>query len=96
MSRDADDVRRELHEFIKEHTPFDTEPPDGTPDAGFPTAWVLLVEFQGSDGQRWMSKLSADAMGEEELPAWTLRGLCFEVAHHWKFIFQGDDDEAEG
>lgn len=77
----ADSAREELHRAIGEVTPFGDEDED-MPDAGVLTGWVLVAEWQGTDGNRWLSKLSGSAAGKG-LPSWQERGFCNEVVHHW-------------
>ena len=73
--------REILHAAISEITPFDNE--EDVPDTGVLTGWVLVAEWQGDDGNRWLSKLSGNATGDQGLPSWTERGLCNEVVSHW-------------
>lgn len=80
----AENTRSVLHAAVSSVTPFDEEEADDEmPDAGVVVGWVIVAEWQGSDGQRWLSKVSADATGERRLPDWTERGLCAEVIFNW-------------
>lgn len=63
--------------------PFDTDQDESLPESGVVTGWVLVAEWQGDDGERWLSKLSGNATGDRSLPAWTSRGMCSEVVHNW-------------
>lgn len=79
---DSKTARSQLHQAISDVTPFgdsDEEMPDG----GVLTGWVLVAEWQGTDGNRWLSKLSGTAMGDKGLPLWHERGFCNEVVDHW-------------
>lgn len=76
-------VRQRLHEAVAAEAPFGEEETADGPDAGIVTGWILIAEWQGSDGNRWLSKLSADATGDRGLPSWTERGLCNEVVTNW-------------
>jgi hypothetical protein len=79
-----DDARAQIHSAVSAVTPFDdTDASDEMPDAGVVTGWVMVAEWQGTDGNRWLSKLSSDASGERRLPQWVERGFCHEVADHW-------------
>lgn len=85
-------AREQMHELISEVTPWtdETDRDDDFPESGVVTGWVLVAEWQGTDGHRWLSKLSGDATGAKGLPAWTERGLANEVAQHWP---DSDSDE---
>lgn len=80
---EIESCRQRLHAAISSETPFGQEEDPDVPDAGVLTGWVLVAEWQGSDGNRWLSKLSGDAMGERRLPSWSERGFCQEVVFHW-------------
>lgn len=80
--------RQKLHERICEITPFHDDGED-VPDAGIVTGWVLVAEWQGSDGNRWLSKLSSTATGDRGLPSWTEHGYCNEIVNNWP---DGDSD----
>lgn len=78
------DSRDLIHAAIEEACPFnDCDGGDDVPDSGVVTGWVLVAEWQGTDGNRWLSKVSGDASGSRALPQWTERGLCYEVANNW-------------
>ena len=87
---DVETVRQRLHETIAIENPFEAE---DEPDAAVVTGWVLIAEWQGVDGNRWLSKVSSDASGDRGLPSWTERGLCSEIVHHWPDPVEEDDEE---
>ena len=90
---DVETVRQRLHEAVAVENPFSG---DDEPDAAVVTGWVLIAEWQGTDGNRWLSKVSSDASGDRGLPSWTERGLCSEVVSNWPDEVSdddGDDDE---
>ena len=54
------------------------------------TGFMVIAEWQGSEGGRWISKVSGDhASG---LPSWRERGLAAEVLLDW---WTANDDEKE-
>jgi hypothetical protein len=89
---DVETVRSRLHEAIAVETPFDS---DDEPDAAVVTGWVLVAEWRGTDGNRWLSKVSSDATGDRGLPSWTERGLCGEVVNNWPDSADEEDDDGE-
>lgn len=83
---DEETTREVLHRAISESTPWRSESSEDdaeVPDSGVLTGWMLVAEWQGDDGFRWLSKLSANALGSQGLPQWHERGFCHEVAYHW-------------
>lgn len=60
--------------------PYAVPDDDETPDAGVPTAVLLVMEWQGSDGQRWMSRVGALGSGASA-PRWTVEMLAREALH---------------
>lgn len=84
MSDDTPTVRQRVHEVINEVTPWENDNDDDpTPEHGVVTGWLLVAEWQSSDGLKWLSKLSGNAMGDNGLPGWTERGFANEVQTHW-------------
>lgn len=78
------DFRRELLELCGRAVPFAGETGDDepVPDGGVPTAVLIVVEWQGDDGHRWLSSTSALGSGQIA-PIWTARALAYE-ALHWE------------
>lgn len=81
-------ARERVHQAIGEATPFGDDGED-LPDGGVLTGWVMVAEWQGTDGNRWLSKLSSDASGDRGLASWSERGFCNEVVAHWP---EGESD----
>lgn len=76
-------AREALHAAVSAASPWSDEDEVDVPDAGVVVGWVLIAEWQGDDGNRWLSKMSSNAMGDKGLPSWHERGYCQEVVLHW-------------
>jgi hypothetical protein len=76
----ASEFRRELLDLLPRATPFSDEldRDDELPEGGVPTAVLLVVEWQASDGKRWLSRIGTLASGDDP-PGWTLRMLAREA-----------------
>lgn len=89
---DVATFRRELLDLVGEAVPLvgdhDREP--DVPRAGVPIACLVVVEWQGDDGARWLSRLCALSSGDEA-PRWTAEMLARE-ALHWTDNTPKDDD----
>lgn len=86
---DVETVRQRLHEAVAVEIPLEADSGEGV---AVVTGWVLIAEWQGTDGDRWLSKVSSDATGDRGLPSWTERGLCSEVVS-WPDDVDLDEDE---
>lgn len=81
-------AREQLYQVIQGHA----GDPDmtGAPEDALLTGFLVIAEWEAPDGERWISKNSADA-GGRGLPPWRERGMAAEVVHSsW-----GDEDEGE-
>jgi hypothetical protein len=57
-------------------------------DHGYLTGFVVVCEWSGADGTRWLTATARDA-SDEEPPVWTVKGwLC-------QALDQADEDEGE-
>jgi hypothetical protein len=76
----AKELRAEILSLLARAVPFEDRDEEGeeTPDAGVPTAVLVVVEWQASDGQRWLSRMGMLGNGQEA-PRWTSRMLAREV-----------------
>lgn len=90
--------RRALDEVISENGPVE--------DAHL-IAWVLVAEWANGEGEEWLTRMSAGADPEKELPPWRRSGLLHEaLTTDWTGItesgewvddnvFDEEDDEEE-
>lgn len=76
----ADEFRRELLDLLGRATPFADEPgeDDELPEGGVATAVLVVVEWQASDGARWLSRIGTLASGDAP-PRWTMEMLAREA-----------------
>ena len=84
------EVRAELLALFARAWPIeedDAEPEDessddegGSPDSAYPVAALWVVEWQGGDGKRWLSRGAALGNGDPA-PRWTLEMLAYEALH---------------
>lgn len=57
------------------------------------TGWVIVAEWMDSEGQKWLSKNSADAAGEQ-LTLWQTKGMLHEALFgDWQQPEEAGDDE---
>jgi hypothetical protein len=77
-----EELRAEILSLLARAVPFGErdEEDEETPDSGVPTAVLVVVEWQASDGQRWMSQMGMLGNGQEA-PRWTREMLAREVSH---------------
>lgn len=83
MSEDrltATEFGRELLELLGRSTPFADGEQEGIPSAGIPTAYLVVVEWQGDDGRRWLSRVGGLGNGDKA-PIWTVEMLAREALH---------------
>ena len=78
--------RAELLDLLARSVPF-AEVGDEAPDVGVPTAVLVVLEWQASDGKRWLARDACLGSGQDA-PDWTDRMLAQE-ALDWDL---GDDD----
>jgi len=83
-------ARRQLADLIDSLVPFQSG--EDEPDGGVLTAFVVLAEFEAEDGNRWLTLCSGNGSGGNDLPAWTLRALGFEL-REWADAPLDDDDD---
>src|SRR5215510_8727483 len=69
--------RRELVDLLARSVPFTDLPDDET---GVPTAVLVVLEWQGDDGNRWLAISSCLGSGQPA-PPWTERMLAWEALH---------------
>jgi hypothetical protein len=41
--------------------------------------FATIVEWEGTDGKRWLSLISGNGVGSRDLPRWTLEMLGHEL-----------------
>jgi hypothetical protein len=87
MSNDRltlEEFQSEVLSLLSRSTPFEDHDFDDeeTPDSGVPTAVLMVIEWQGSDGNRWLSRLGMFGNGQRA-PRWTIEMLARE-AIHWE------------
>jgi hypothetical protein len=77
---DAVAFRAELLELVSRAVPMYDPGEDelDEPHEGVPTAVLVVVEWQGDDGKRWLSTTSALGSGQVA-PSWTARMLAREA-----------------
>src|SRR5262245_43320689 len=80
--------RRELVDLLARSVPFTDAPDDET---GVPTAVLVVLEWQGDDGNRWLAISSCLGSGQPA-PPWTERMLAWE-ALHWNDTTDDEEDE---
>jgi hypothetical protein len=84
------EFRRELLDLLGRATPFggDVDDPeheqaveeqdDELPEGGVPTAALVVVEWQATDGKRWLSRAGVLGSGDSA-PRWTVEMLAHEA-----------------
>jgi hypothetical protein len=79
-----EEFQSELVSLLSRATPFDDKDDEDeeTPEAGVPTAVLIVVEWQASDGNRWISRVGMFGNGQRA-PRWTLEMLARE-ALNWE------------
>lgn len=74
-----DEFRTEVLSLLARSTPFDDpDEPDDVPEGGIPTAALVMVEWQSTDGDRWLSRVGMLASGQSA-PRWTIEMLAREA-----------------
>lgn len=62
----------------------------GAPEDAVLTGFLVIVEWESPNGDRWISKNSGDHA--RNLPSWRERGLAAEVVHGF-WGSDGDEDD---
>jgi hypothetical protein len=77
-----EELRTAILSLLARSVPFGErdEEDEETPDSGVPTAVLIVVEWQASDGQRWLSRMGMLGNGQEA-PRWTSEMLAREVVN---------------
>lgn len=80
MTDERDTALRRIHAAIQaeDGIALEGEPEQDAPGGGVLVGWVLVAEWMGTDGERWLSRLAMD------LPSWQVRGYLNEALHHWE------------
>ncbi len=71
--------RRAIAETLRRRNEIDEQEPRAL------VGWVLISEWMGDDGRKWLHKNSSDASDEKDLTEWTEKGLLHEgLFGSWK------------
>lgn len=85
------EFRRDLLDLVSRAVPMvenEADADERLPEGGVPTAVLIVVEWQGDDGRRWLSRLAVLGSGDPA-PPWTQRMLAGEAVE-WD---RGDGSE---
>jgi hypothetical protein len=75
----TEEFREQVLNLLAQAVPFGDDTNDEeTPDAGVPTAVLIMVEWQATDGNRWLSCLCFFGNGSPA-PRWTTEMLAKEA-----------------
>lgn len=62
-------------------------------DGSFLLGFVSVAEWQGADGNRWLTVLQGNGAGENVIPKWQTRGYLHEALFCWPTNESGEADD---
>lgn len=93
IDRDHPQVQARLcvHEALQRAVTEIDPAPDG--EHAVLHSWVAVAVLNFADGAMQMYRVSSDALGEGELPPWTVQGLLGYAVNDWEPMGVEDDDD---
>jgi hypothetical protein len=83
-----DEDAQAFFEEIQSRMPFGDPVREDLPDRALLASYVIVAEWEGSDGARWISRIHCGADGRDLTP-WRVEGLLHH-ALHW-----GPEDDGD-